>query len=211
MRTTKIMGFSVPPETYKKLNKTIKDKGKTKSEFFREMIDSYYATSTETALPDEADLAKILQAYWDGRAKIKENVVVLALAIITKDNKVLIGARAEKDKWVENLSWTFPGGRVKSLDFNSEIEANVKEKTGLTVKPLSLVSTRIHPGSGFKDVQIVTLYFHCHLLNNTQREKTTKDLKKLKWVKPTDVFKYFTTSTSDDITKFLNTIEKSGT
>jgi 8-oxo-dGTP pyrophosphatase MutT (NUDIX family) len=213
MRTTKVMGFSVPPEIYKKVNKTIQDKNKTKSEFFREMISVYYNSQkppTDPAqTPSEADLAKILESYWMTRAQIKEKVIIIALAIIEDNGKILIGAREGKDQWVDNLTWVFPGGKMDTLDFNAEIVKEVEEETGMKVKPLNLVAARVHPDSGFKDVQIVALYFHCKLLNGKQKKIPGGDLTKLKWVKPTEVFKYFTTSTCDDVTKFLAVMEKS--
>jgi 8-oxo-dGTP pyrophosphatase MutT (NUDIX family) len=211
MRKTKIMGFSIPPETYKKLNKTIKDTHKTKSEFFREMISVYYSTAAppHPTLPTEADLAKILETYWKTKAKIKEEIIIIALAIIENEGKILIGARQGKDRWVDNLTWVFPGGKIDSLDFHKELVKEVKEETNLTVNSLNLITARVHPDAGFKDVQIVALYFHCGLSNTKQKEKPMGDLAKLKWVKPTDVFKYFTTSTCDDVTKFLTTMEKS--
>jgi hypothetical protein len=44
---------------------------------------------------------------------------------------------------------------------------------------------------------------------DTKNAKPGGDLKELKWVKPLDVFIYFTTSTSDDVTKFLCMLDKS--
>jgi len=214
MRTTKIVGFSIPPEVYENLEKLIKSKHKTKSEFFREMIDTYIrVTETPPVLNEkievhETDLAKILRAYWQIKSKSEMTILVIGLAIIVANGKVLIGARKHKDPWVENLTWVFPGGRFESLIFDKGMKKQVKKEAGIDVTVKNLVAARITPDSGFKPVQIVALYFHCEPAE-FQKTKPGGDLKELKWVKPTDVFKYFTTSTCDEVTKFLTTLEKS--
>ena len=121
---------------------------------------------------------------------------------------MLIGGRKEKDLWVENLTWVFPGGKMNSLDFEKEIKNSIKKETGLKVEVKNLITARIHPDSGFKPVQIVALYFHCKPLS-PNIAKPAGDLSQLKWVKSTAVFKYFTTSTCDTVTRFLVTVEKS--
>jgi 8-oxo-dGTP pyrophosphatase MutT (NUDIX family) len=206
MRKTKVIGFSIPPELHEKFISVLNGKHKTKSEFFREVLDTYFNTKLGGPTIGETNVAQVLKTYWDLRAKAHENIVVISLGIIVKDGKVLIGARKKHDLWVNNLSWVFPGGRMKSLDFSSELETVIKNETGLSVKAQSLVAARIHPDSGFKDVQIVALYFHCTPVPGKEGKKTTGDLSKLKWIVPSDVFRYFTTSVMDEVTKFLMTI-----
>lgn len=214
MRTTKVVGFSIPPEIYENLEKLIKSKHKTKSEFFREMIDTYIKVAETPPLPNEKmevceiDLAKILRTYWQIKSNSEMTILIIGLAIIIANGKVLIGARKHKDPWVENLTWVFPGGRFESLNFEKGVKKQVKKEAGIDVTVKNLVAARITPDSGFKSVQIVALYFHCEPVK-IQKTKPGGDLKKLKWVKPTDVFKYFTTSTCDEVTKFLAAIEKS--
>lgn len=205
MRTTKVLGFSVPPETSERFEKLSALKHKTKSEFFRELIDAYVK---EVDSVDEKDLAAILKSYWQLRSKVSVKTLIVGLAVIlNKDKKILIGARREKDEWVENLTWVFPGGSFGSLDFENDLKNKVKERTGLGIEVRSLVAARVHPDSGFKSVQIVALYFYCELVGKNKM-KPGGDLKELKWVKPMDVFKFFTTSTCDEMTKFLTVLEK---
>jgi len=214
-RKTKVVGFSLPPEIYQKLERAIKVKHKTRSEFFREIIDAYFETvknqtSRKIDVVDigETDLAKVLKSYWLLRSKTKLKIITIGLAIIVNSqNKVLIGARRNKDLWVENLTWVFPGGKLESLNFEEEIKKTIKRETGLSVDVKCLVASRTYPDSGFKPVNIVGLYFYCALTKN-QSIKPGGDLSQLKWVQPTGVFKYFTTSTCDDVTKFLAIIEK---
>lgn len=215
-RKTRVVGFSIPPEIDNKLERFIKSKHKTRSEFIREMIDVYFnSINTKSEAPSEpkmelteGDLAKVLKSYWLLRSQAPLKVITIGLAIIVnKDNNVLIGARKAKDKWVDNLTWVFPGGNLDSLDFSKDVQNEVKQETGLEVKVNSLVASRIHPDSGFKSLQINALYFYCSPISD-KKLRPGGDLKSLKWVEPTDVFKYFTTSTCDEVTKFLTTLEK---
>jgi len=177
------------------------------------MMDSYFKTicNTKTYQPDnsEVNLAKILRTFWNIRSLSKLQTIVIGLGLIVYNNQVLIGARKNKDKWVENLSWVFPGGKMYSLDFEEELVKAIYKETKIKVKVNSLVTARVHPDSGFKKIQIVALYFYCSPLRKTNLSKPGGDLAELKWIRPTDVFKYFTTSTCDEVTRFLMTIEKS--
>jgi 8-oxo-dGTP pyrophosphatase MutT (NUDIX family) len=215
-RKSRVVGFSIPPEIDNKLEKFIKSKHKTRSEFIREMIDVYFNSintkpdsHSETGVDlAERDLARILKSYWILKSEIPLKILTIGLAIVVnKEGKVLIGARKLKDKWVENLTWVFPGGNIDSLDFSKDVQNEVRQETGLEVKVNSLVASRVHPDSGFKSTQINALYFFCTPVKE-KKLKPGGDLKSLKWVFPTDVFKYFTTSTCDEVTKFLTTIQK---
>lgn len=174
-------------------------------------MDIYFQSAAgshkNTPQIEEKDIAHTLKNYWEFRSLAPLNVIVVGLGIIVKDGKVLIGARRKRDPWVENLSWVFPGGQMHTLNFNDEIKKNIKKETGLDVSVKSLITSRVHPDSGFKNVQIIALYFYCEQISK-DKETTGKNLGKLKWVKPSDVFKFFTTSVADEVTKFLMMIEK---
>lgn len=208
MRKTKVIGFSIPPEIYSQFESILKKGHKTKSEFFREILDAYFRGATHCpAAVGEKDIARALRNYWEFKSLPELEVMVIGLAIIEKNGKILIGQRVAKDPWVENLSWVFPGGKMDTLHFGNELKKIVKSETGLDVDVKTLVTSRIHPDSGFKNIQIIALYFYCQA-NPNAKEIAGKTLKKLKWVKPSDVFKYFTTSVSDETTKFLMMLEK---
>lgn len=214
-RKTKIVGFSLSPEIHDELETLLKKEHKTRSGFLRELIDSYsksteivtksYTYSPEDRLPD---LAKILRSFWQTRSTIPLKVIIVGLGIIVdKKGRVLIGSRADKDPWVKNLSWVFPGGSMSSLDFETELKKKMLLETGLLVSVNSLVSTRIHPDAFFKKAQVVALYFHCSPANENQIIPGN-GLSELKWVWPTEVYKYFTNSVSDDVAKFLFSLEE---
>ena len=102
MRKTKVIGFSVPPEIHNKFLKALKNKHKTKSEFFREVLDAYFYSDdkkhTHSSL--ETDVSQILRTYWDMRTAIKSEIIIIGLALIESSNEVLIGLRKEKDKHI---------------------------------------------------------------------------------------------------------------
>lgn len=214
-RKTKIVGFSLPSEIHDELEGLLKKEHKTRSEFLRELIDSYsksteIVTNSYTRFSDDKlpDLAKILKSFWQARSTIPLKVIIVGLGIIIdKKGRVLIGARKDKDPWVKNLSWVFPGGSMDTLDFETELKKKILLETGLLVSVNSLVSTRVHPDGFFKKAQVVALYFHCSPANETQIAPAN-GIVELKWVWPTEVYKYFTNSVSDDVAKFLFSLEE---
>ena len=212
MRTSKVVGFSIPPELHKKFERLLKTKHKTKSEFFREMFDVYTASSATISPTDrldvrESDLAGVLSTYWKLRSSSECQTIIVGSGIIVKNKQVLLAARKDTDEIVEHLSWTFPGGKMETLNFESELKQRIKEKTNLDVSVGSLITARVHPDAGFKNTQVVVLYFHCTPVGK-QKEKAGTEVAELQWVKPSKVYTYFTTSVTDDVTKFLMAVEK---
>jgi 8-oxo-dGTP pyrophosphatase MutT (NUDIX family) len=210
-RTTDIINISLPPEINNQINAYLEKNHLTRSEFIRSLINDYFGHKEykhDANVPSEPDLANILKYYWDLRSKSDLKIVPITLGIIVNESgKVLIGARKGRDEWVENLTWVFPGGKIESLDFESETIREIKGETGIDVKVNELIAARIHPDSGLKKVQIVALYFYCTPL--TESTRAVDGLSELKWVEPLDVYKYFTTSTCDEVSRFLNILAKS--
>lgn len=211
-RKTKILGFSLPPETYDEIQNLLKITHKTKSEFMRQVIDSYInitqktlkvSSENELEISNE-DVNKVLKLYYQLVGGNKKDTIVIGLGIIAKEGKVLIGQRKGKDPFVKELTWVFPGGKFKSLDFAKELTDAVKEETGLDVYINQLVHARLIPDSPEKKVKIIALYYHCTPISG--KETTGGDLKQLKWVEPMKIFHYFTTSTADEIVSFLGSI-----
>jgi len=130
------------------------------------------------------------------------NVKLVGLAMIHKDGNVLIGQRKTKDEFVEYLTWVFPGGEFKTMNFESELKETVKEECGLDIKINSLLFARKYPDA---KIPIVVFYFDCSASGGT--EVAGGDLNELKWVPGTSVTKYFTTSTSDRVMEFLKHME----
>lgn len=184
----------------------------TRSEMVRELIHFYkkfQKTSSEELnilkLSDK-DLNKVLKMYYELMGYHAKKVIVIGLGIIEKDGKVLIGKRMRKDRYVKDLRWVFPGGRMESINFQKEIKREIKEETNLSVGVNEIVHARLIPDSPGKKVRIVAIYFH--LKPNTQVPKAGGDLIELKWVRSTSVCKYFDTSTADAVINFLGRISK---
>ncbi len=211
-RKTKIMGFSLPPETYSEIENLLKTSHKTKSEFMRQVIESYLSVAKNTLKQppvnkleiDSNDINKILKLYYQLIGNNKKETIIIGLGIITKDGKVLIGQRKEKDPFVKELSWVFPGGKFSSLDFEGELIKTVKEEAGLDIYVNQLIHARLIPDSPEKKVKIIALYYHCTPVSG--KENAGGDLEKLEWVEPMKIFHYFTTSTADEVVSFLGTL-----
>ena len=211
-RKTKIMGFSLPPEIYQEIENLLKTSHKTKSEFMRQVIESYLSVAQKTLVQspknkldiDQSDANKILKLYYQLIGNHQKDTIVVGLGIIIKEGKVLIGQRKEKDPYVKELTWVFPGGKFDSLNFEEELTAKIKEETWLSVYVNQLIHSRLIPDSPEKKVKIIAIYYHCTPVSG--KENAGGDLKKLSWVEPTKVFHYFTTSTADEVVSFLGTI-----
>ena len=115
-------------------------------------------------------------------------VVALAIIFDPKKRKILIGKR-ENDPYVEDLSWVFPGGRLKLKETEEQtIKRKVKEQTGLEIENLGTVFSRIFPEKN----DFFLIYNLCELVGG--KEKAGGDIKELKWVNPDELQDYFTTS-----------------
>ena len=183
-RKTKIMGFSLPPEIYQEIENLLKTSHKTKSEFMRQVIESYLSVAQKTLVQspknkldiDQSDANKILKLYYQLIGNHQKDTIVVGLGIIIKEGKVLIGQRKEKDPYVKELTWVFPGGKFDSLNFEEELTAKIKEETWLSVYVNQLIHARLIPDSPEKKVKIIAIYYHCTPVSG--KENAGGDLKK---------------------------------
>lgn len=125
-------------------------------------------------------------------AKQKElddfKIILLGVVYDTKTKKILIGKR-ENDPFIKRLSWVFPGGRLnKNEDVEAALKKRIKEKTNLTVENLGSVFSKTY--SERKD--FVAIYFLCEVTGGKQIAQG--GFTDLKWVRPEEVEKHFTTS-----------------
>jgi len=132
--------------------------------------------------------------------------LVNCLGIIHKDGKILIGRR-DKDPHIKELTWCFPGGRPSyKHSLARYLREEVKKKTNLDIEVVGL----IHARSVLEKPEFLSLYFICDVIRTgkKQKEKPGEKFLELKWIKPTDVKKYFTTSIDPMIMQFLTDLEK---
>ncbi len=135
---------------------------------------------------------------------IKERLfLVNTIGIIfnPKSRRILIGKRG-KDKYVPKLRWSFPGGvPFLGKDIESSLELKMKEKTGLKVKSLGAVFARIPK----EKKNLILIYYLCEVIGG--KENPGKDILELKWVKPQELKKYFTTSIDPRLEEYIMSLK----
>jgi len=129
--------------------------------------------------------------------KDKLHAIVLGIIFDPVKKKILIGKR-ENDPTIPNLRWCFPGGRLKPGDKVDKIlKKSIKLKTGYVVKNLGAIFSKIYAEK--KD--LLAVYFLTQVYEG--QEKPGDDLIELKWVAPTELEKYFTTSFNKKLKQYL--------
>lgn len=128
-------------------------------------------------------------------------VNVLGIVYNPKTRQILIGKR-EKDPFIKELSWAFPGGRpAYKEDLEFYLKQEVKTKTGLDIDVKKIIFAKTYP----EKREFLSIYYFCEIVGG--KEKTGEKFVELKWVKPTDIQKYFTTSLHPNLLDFLKTLE----
>ena len=131
-------------------------------------------------------------------------VNVLGIVYDPKTKKILIGRR-EKDEFLPELTWSFPGGRPNykhSLSMSLRME--IKKKTNLDINVLDCIFARTLP----EKPEFLSIYYFCEVVEESEKPKAMDKFKEIKWVKPTEVEKYFTTSIDPVVMSFLDALEK---
>lgn len=119
-----------------------------------------------------------------------------------KTKKILIGKRKD-DPHVPELSWCFIGGRAHYDELEESIKKIVKEKVGLDVEPKKIIHAKTYP----EHRKIISIYFTT-TYHSGEPELKSKYFAELKWIKPTEIKKYFTTSIHSEIYKFMESLER---
>lgn len=124
-------------------------------------------------------------------------VNVLGIVFNPKTRKILIGKR-EKDPYVPKLGWCFPGGRPEyGKDMENELKREIKKKTGLNVESLGAIFARAVP----EKKEFLLIYYLCEVTGG--KEKSGEKFKEIKWVKPEELQKYFTTSFHPKLKEYI--------
>jgi len=127
------------------------------------------------------------------------NVQAILCNPITK--KILMGRR-ENDPYIEKLTWSFPGGKANyEADLEECLKEQVKKKTGLEIKIEKIIFAKTYP----EDRKIISIYYLCEPAGG--KEKVDEKFVELKWIKPTEVKNYFTTSLHRKLVYFLKSLE----
>ena len=129
-------------------------------------------------------------------------VNVLGIVYNPKTKQILIGKR-ENDQYIKKLSWVFPGGRPEyKKDLEFYLKYQIKIKTNLEVNVKNIVFAKTYP----EKREFLSIYYLCEFING--KEKPGKQFVELKWVKPTEVTEYFTTSLHQNLLGYLKTLEQ---
>lgn len=130
-------------------------------------------------------------------------VNLLGIIYNPETKKILIGRR-ENDPHLKELTWVFPGGRPDyKTDMDVNLQVEIKENTGLKVDVKSIVFAKTYP----EKREFLSIYYHCELTKPGQTESTEGNLKEFKWITPSEVSNYFTTSIHPTILEYLKTLE----
>ena len=132
---------------------------------------------------------------------IKDNgsffVKILGVVFDTKTRKILIGRR-EDDPNFKGLTWSFLFGIPnQNVDLEDGVEVIIMKKTGLKVKNLGCIFSRIYK----ENKKHLLIYYLCEVVGG--KESPIDDFLELKWVKPEDLDKHFTTSFDKKLKEYL--------
>ena len=128
-------------------------------------------------------------------------VVLLGIVFDPEKRQILIIQR-EEDEYIKKLKWAFPGGRANSEDkLEDTLIQEVKEETGYNVEILGSVFARIPPEK--KD--LVLIYYLCEVIGGEERAGNSAE--ELKWVKPEELRKYFTTSFEPILEEYITNLK----
>ena len=129
-------------------------------------------------------------------------VNVLAIVYNPKTRQILIGKRRGDDSYIKEISWTFPGGRpAYGDDLEFYLKYNIKIKTGLDAEIKKIIFAKTYT----EKREFLAIYYLCEVIGG--KEMAGEKFIEIKWVKPTDVQKYFTTSLHPKLLDYLKTLE----
>jgi len=125
-------------------------------------------------------------------------VILLGVIFDPKTRKILIGKR-ENDPYIPKLSWVFPGGNLDNTkqDIDKVLKDIIKKTTGYEVKNLGTIFTKTYP----EKENFLSIYFLCEVFKG--KEKASRNLVELKWVKPEELQKHFTTSFHSRLKEYI--------
>ena len=126
-------------------------------------------------------------------------VNVLGILYNPKTNMILIGRR-ENDPYIEELTWGFPGGRPSYKDeIEDYLRSEIKVKTGLEIKNERIIFAKTYP----ENREFMSVYYYCEIADDSLEGVAGEKFVELKWVKPGEAEKYFTTSFHPKLKEFL--------
>lgn len=119
------------------------------------------------------------------------------------ERQLLLVGRRENDEYVPSLSWCFPGGRpTHRKDLEQSLQSEIKKKTGIKVKVLKQIFARKFLENG----RILLIYYLCKPVGGKLRASDV--FKEVKWIKPSETEKYFSTSAHRKVKEMIQEITR---
>ncbi len=199
-RKTSIITFSVPPELQSQFDVLSGKLNMTKSELFRRLLQTELEKTENRAA---SVVAENLKEYWQLKEAGRSTILIGSVVAQNEKGQIIITQRAEKDEHIKHLSWTFPGRELKTLDFETEIIKEMETRTGIELESTHIIGARVIPESISSDLTVVSLYFGANFKNTSIIKLDKNAYSSFKLIKPLEVYSYFTTSTSDEINRYL--------
>jgi len=127
-------------------------------------------------------------------------VNVLGIIYDPKTKKILIGKR-KNDEHVPQLTWCFPGGRPEyEEDLEVYLKRQIKIKTNLNVAVKKVIFAKTYP----EKREFLSIYYLCEFIEGETRAQ--EKLVEVKWIRPTEVTDYFTTSLHSKLFELLKNL-----
>ncbi len=129
--------------------------------------------------------------------------LVNALGIVydAQHKKILIGKR-ENDEHIAELSRGFPGGRpAYQEDIEYYLKLEIKKKTGLDVDVQKIIFAKTYP----EKREFMSLYYLCEVSGGSLQ--AWEKFSEVKWINPSEVAQYFTTSLHPELLKYLKELD----
>ncbi|MER6135106.1 NUDIX domain-containing protein [Streptomyces sp. NPDC001815] len=99
----------------------------------------------------------------------------VAGAVIADAGRVLLIRRRSPEG---SLVWSFPSGKLDPGETPSDAAAReAREEAGVTVEPLVVLGSRIHPVTGWRVV-----YVACRLLSGEAHAASPREVAEVRWV-----------------------------
>ncbi len=125
------------------------------------------------------------------------HMILLGVIFDPKTRKILIGRR-EKDPYIPELGWCFPGGKLNYNEgLDTALKKEIKEKTGLNVENLGAIFAKTYP----EKKEFLSIYYLCEVIEGEM--KSGGNFKELKWVNSEELEGYFTTSFHPQLKEYI--------
>lgn len=131
----------------------------------------------------------------------QQNILHIVLAIIHKEGEVLLIKRARQDELVPELTWAFPGGKVRPEEnIHQSLIREVKEEIGIDIEIERHLGARNYPT---KPV-VLQDYYLCRPRDSEPLiTPEPEEVAEIRWVKAAEARSYFTSDIAPQVLEIL--------